>query len=97
MGPSYLHRLVCEYGEDLAGKLYLFADPFTRPESFANGEYRVIDPSFDSRPTHELIEGYGWMRDRVVQIHLTLSGHGRPLVPLREYLGLCKTVDRWSH
>ena len=31
MGPSYLHRMVWEYGEDLADKSYLFADPFSRP------------------------------------------------------------------
>ena len=40
MGPSYLHRVVWEYGEDLADKAYLFADPFTRPVSFGNGAYR---------------------------------------------------------
>ncbi|MGH9314856.1 MAG: hypothetical protein ACRD09_11460 [Vicinamibacterales bacterium] len=97
MGPSYLHRLVWEYGEDLADKAYLFADPFTRPESFANGEYKVSDPSFDSRRTSELVKEFGWMRERVVQIRLALLGDGRPLVPLSEYLGLCKAVDRWSH
>src|SRR3977135_2649188 len=46
MGPSYLHRVVWEYGEYLADKAYLFADPFTRPVSFRNGEYKVSDPSF---------------------------------------------------
>lgn len=97
MGPSYLHRLVWEYGDDLAEKAYLFADPFTKPESFANGEYKVIDPSFDGRPIRELIEEYAWMRERVLEIRLALLRNGRPLVPLSEYLSLCKTVDRWSH
>ena len=97
MGPSYLHRLVWEYGDDLADKAYLFADPFTKPESFANGEYRVIDPSFDHRPTRVLIEEYSWMRERALEIRLALLGTGRPLVSLSQYLALCKTVDRWSH
>ena len=97
MGPSYLHRLAWEYGEDLADKAYLFADPFTRPVSFGNGEYKVFDPSFDNRPTSELLQEFGWMRERVVQIRLALLGEGGPLVPLREYFELCKTVDRGSH
>jgi protein-tyrosine-phosphatase len=97
MGPSYLHRLVWEYGDDLADKTYLFADPFTKPESFSSGKYKVIDPSFDDRPISQLTAEYAWMRDRAVQIHLALIGHGRPLVPARQYLGLCKTVDKWSH
>jgi len=97
MGPSYLHRVVWEYGEDLADKAYLFADPFTRPVSLENGEYRVLDPSFDDRPTSELLKEFGWMRERVLQIRLALLGDGRRLVPLREYLEACKTVDRGSH
>lgn len=97
MGPSYLHRLVSEYGDDLAVKAFLFADPFSRPESFANGEYKVIDPSFDSRTAVDLVKEFGWMRERVLQIRLALLGHGRPLVPLSDYLDLCKAVDRWSH
>lgn len=97
MGPSYLHRMVGEYGEDLAEKSYLFADPFTRPLSFANGEYVVTDPSFEARPAGALVKEFAWMRDRVLQIRLALRGDGRPLVPLSEYLDLCKTVDRGSH
>ena len=97
MAPSYLHRLVWEYGEDLADKSYLFADPFTMPVSFANGEYKVSDPSFDNRPTGELLKEFVWMRERVLQIRLALLGYGTLLVPLREYLELCKTVDRKSH
>ena len=97
MGPSYLHRLVWEYGEDLADKAYLFADPFSRPVSFINGAYKVYDPSFDNRPTSELLNEFEWMRQRVLQIRLALLGAGRRLVPLREYLELCKAVDRDSH
>ena len=97
MGPSYLHRVIWEYGEDLADKAYLFADPFTKPVSFGNGRYKVSDPSFDNRPTSELLKEFGWMRERVLQIRLALLGDGRRLVPLREYLEVCKTVDRGSH
>jgi protein-tyrosine-phosphatase len=97
MGPSYLHRVVAEYGEDLADKAYLFADPFTRPVSFCNGEYRVSDPSFDNRSTSELLKEFAWMRERVLQIRLALLGDGRRLVPLSEYFELCRTVDRGSH
>jgi protein-tyrosine-phosphatase len=97
MGPSYLHRLVREYGVDLADKAYLFADPFTRPVSFANGAYKVIDPSCDTRPTIDLTTEYGWMRERVLQIQQALLGEGRRLVPLSEYLSLCQAVDWDSH
>ena len=97
MAPSYLHRVVWDYGEDLAAKAYLFADPFTKPVSLKNGEYRVLDPSFDNRPTSELLKEFAWMRERVLQIRLSLLGDGRRLVPLSEYLELCKTVDRGSH
>ena len=74
MGPSYLHRLIWEYGEDLADKAYLFADPFSRPVSFSNGAYKVYDPSFDNRPTSELLNEFEWMRQQVVQIRLACSG-----------------------
>ena len=97
MGPSYLHRMVWAYGEDLAEKSYLFADPFTRPVSFGGREYFVSDPSFDARPAGELVKEFEWMRERVRQIRRALRGAGRPLVPLSEYLHLCKTVDRGSH
>ena len=97
MGPSYLHRVIWEYGEDLAGKAFLFADPFTRPVSFGGEEYKVTDPSFDNRPTRELVKEFEWMRERVLQIRLALRGDGRRLVPLSEYLELCKTVNRGSH
>lgn len=97
MGPSYLHRMVWEYGDDLATKAYLFADPFTRPVSFGNRDYVVSDPSFDTRPSGELVKEFEWMRERVMQIGRALRGEGRPLVPLSAYLDLCKTVDRSSH
>jgi protein-tyrosine-phosphatase len=97
MGPSYLHRLVWEYGEDLADKAYLFADPFSTPVSFGHGEYKVIDPSYDNRSTSELLKDFGWMRERVLQIRLALLGVGGRLVPMSEYMDLCKTVDRGSH
>ena len=65
--------------------------------SFGNGEYKVSDPSYDNRPTTELVTEFGWMRERVLQIRLALLGDGRRLVPLTEYFELCKTVDRGSH
>jgi protein-tyrosine-phosphatase len=97
MGPSYLHRLVHEYGEDLADKSYLFADPFTKPESFSRGHYKVVDPSFEARPAAQLAKEFEWMRSQVTQIRLSLIGKGQRLVPLSEYLELCKTVDPHSH
>ena len=97
MGPSYLHRLVRDHGEDLADRAYLFADPFTLPTSFDNGQYKVIDPSFDHRATWELCAEYDWMRRQVVRIQHALAGTGQPLVPLRQYLTLCQTVNPESH
>jgi protein-tyrosine-phosphatase len=97
MAPSYLHRLLWEYGEDLASKAYLFADPFSKPVSFENRAFIVRDPSFDNVPASELVQEFGWMRDRVMQIHAALRGSGRRLVPASEYLELCKSVDRESH
>jgi len=97
MGPSYLHRLVSEHGEDLASKAYLFADPFSTPVSFQHREYAVWDPSFDDRPTKELLLELSWMRERVRQIQFALLGHGGQLVPASHYLDLCRTVDPHSH
>jgi protein-tyrosine-phosphatase len=96
MAPSYLHRMLCEYGHEYASKSYLFADPFTIPASFASGEYRVSDPSFDDRPTHELLRELTWMRERVLQIRLALLGDGRRLIPASEYFDLYRTVDRYG-
>lgn len=88
LGPEYLYRLVTEYGEDLAAKAYLFADPFTPPQSFDDGEYLVFDPSFDNRPVAELVQEFSWFRDRVVQIHDSLNGEGKTLVPAARYLSV---------
>jgi protein-tyrosine-phosphatase len=68
MAPTYMHRLFLEYGQDLATRTYLFADPFSVPQSFTHGEHRVYDPSFDDRPTDELVRDYCWMRERVWQL-----------------------------
>jgi protein-tyrosine-phosphatase len=97
MAPSYLHRMLWEYGEEHASKAYLFADPFSAPESFDNGEYRVSDPSFDDRPTSELLREVAWMRHRVLEIRRALLGEGRRLIPASEYLDLCRIVDPHSH
>jgi hypothetical protein len=92
-----VHRLLCEYGEEHAKKTYLFADPFSTPVSLGNGEYVVCDPTFDNRSIGELLKDFSWMRERVLQIRLALLGDGPRLVPVAEYLGLCKSVDRQSH
>ncbi|MCI0463044.1 MAG: hypothetical protein L0Z62_39355 [Gemmataceae bacterium] len=88
MGPEYLRRLLDEYGDDLAGKAYLFADPFSTPKSFRRGEYLVDDPSFDSRSVGTLIREFEWFRERVSQIHDALWGKGKPLVPAARYLSV---------
>lgn len=97
MTPPYLRRLLLEYGADLASKAYLYADPFTLPESFGGGEYTVSDPSFDERPVGELVEEYTWMRERVLQIREALQGDGRPLTAAAGYLDLLEFVDPMSH
>jgi protein-tyrosine-phosphatase len=97
MAPPYVHRLILEYGDDLAGKAYLFADPFSRPMSFTQQQYTVRDPSFDNRPTRALLQEYQWMRERVLEIRLALLGHGRQLIPASEYMELCRAVDPMSH
>jgi protein-tyrosine-phosphatase len=98
MAPAYAHRLLLEYGMDLASKTYLFADPFTRPRSFRRGEYRVFDPSFDhQRSTGELVREFAWMRERCLEIRLAFLGEGRPLVSVSEYLAVCQAVDPRSH
>ena len=97
MAPPYLRRLLLEYGADLATRAFLYADPFTRPESFADRGYTVPDPSFDERPAPELIAQYAWMRERTVQIREALRGRGRPLVPAAGYLELLESVDPMGH
>ncbi len=88
MGPEFLHRMFHEYGQGLANKSYLFADPFVLPASFLNGEYSVRDPSFDSGTIESLIPEFSWYRERVVQIHNALKGEGKILVPAAQYLPL---------
>ena len=97
MAASYVRRLLLEYGADLADKAYLYADPFTRPESLGRGEYTVSDPSFDQRPVRELVREYAWMRTRVRQIREALLGHGRPLIAAAGYLDLLESVDPRGH
>ena len=58
---------------------------------------KVVDPSFDARLSADLAREFEWMRERVIQIRKSLLGQGQRLVPLSEYLALCKTVDRHSH
>jgi hypothetical protein len=57
----------------------------------------VPDPSFDPRPTRELVEQFSWMRERTLQIRESLLGHGRPLVAASSYLNLLATVDPYGH
>jgi len=96
MAPPYVRRLLLEYGHDLANKTYLYGDPFSRPESFGP-EHTVPDPSFDPRPTDELVEQYSWMRGRTLQIRESLLGHSRPPVAASSYLNLLEAVDPYGH
>ena len=88
MGPEYLAKLFKRFGWPLAKKSYLFADPFSLPQSFANAQYLVRDPSFDHSPLPDLIKEFSWFRERVVQIHEALTGGEKKLVPATEYLDL---------
>ena len=96
MAPPYIRRLLLEYGRDLADKTYLYGEPFSRPESFPP-EHTVPDPSFDPRPTQELVEQFTWMRERTLHIGRSLLGRGRPLVATSSYLDLLETVDPYGH
>jgi len=91
MGPEYLVKLFKSFGLPLAKRSYLFADPFMLPQSLAEGEYRVRDPSFDHSPLPDLIKEFSWFRERVVQIHEALTGGEKRLVPAAEYLELLDT------
>ena len=91
MGPEYLVKLFKSFGRPLAKKSYLFADPFMLPQSLAEGEYHVRDPSFDHSPLPDLIKEFSWFRERVVQIHEALTGGEKRLVPAAEYLDLLDT------
>ena len=59
MAPPYVSRLLHEYGHDLGTKAYLYREPFCRPESFGP-EHTVPDPSFDPRPTGQLVKQFSW-------------------------------------
>jgi protein-tyrosine-phosphatase len=85
MEPDYLRLILAMYGAGLAGKSYLFADPFSMPASFEHGEYAVRDPSFDPRPLDEVLRDYDWLRERVRQIHRALAGEVGGLVPALAY------------
>jgi protein-tyrosine-phosphatase len=93
MAPAHLRRLLGSYGEDLATKTYLFADPFSLPRRFPPGAYKVYDPSFDSRPVEELVRACHWMRDRVQQIGEALRAGGESLVAASRYRALIEMVD----
>ena len=97
MAAPYLRRLLIENGADLGAKSYLFADPFTKPMGFANREYAVNDPTWDTRPAAELCREHAWMRERVAEINEALHGRGRPLVPAVNYLDVLADVDPLGH
>jgi protein-tyrosine-phosphatase len=94
MEPRILRVLLRAWGDDLAEKCYLFADPFTRPVSFEDRNYSVRDPSFDHHlPIEKLHEEFSWFRDRVVEIYKALHGQAdRPLVPASEYRELLEQL-----
>jgi hypothetical protein len=96
MGPLYTRRLLIDYGEDLAVKTYLFADPFTRPVHLTSGEYLVADPGFDERCDSQLeqaLPDYAWFRERVLAIHTALAGgSSRPLIPASKYMDVLAEV-----
>jgi Low molecular weight phosphotyrosine protein phosphatase len=97
MGPLYLGRLLGEHGWDLAGKCYLFADPFTVPAGFAAGEFLVRDPSFDMRSPEELTREFAWFQRRVGEIRAALEeggADGSRLVPASRYLPLLDALLR---
>lgn len=97
MAAPYMRRLLEEYGRDLAGRAYLYRDPFARPDSFAGGSFTVADPSFDTQPLRVLIDEFEWMRERSAEIDAALNGRGRRLIPAARYLDLLGTVDPLGH
>jgi protein-tyrosine-phosphatase len=89
MGPLYLAQLLAEHGWDMAGKCFLFADPFRLPDGFQAGEFLVRDPSWDMQPPEELIREFAWFRERVAEIRASLEPAGTTsgrLVPASRYL-----------
>jgi protein-tyrosine-phosphatase len=93
MAPAHLQYLLRFYGEDLDRKTYLFADPFSLPQSLPPGAYKVYDPSWDPRPFGELVQAYLWMRERVRQIGQALRSGDKALVAASRYRPLIQTVD----
>jgi len=73
-----------------------YGQPFRRPQAFGP-EHTVPDPSFDPRPTMQLVEQFSWMRERTLQIRQSLLGHGRALVAAASYLNLLEAIDPSSH
>jgi protein-tyrosine-phosphatase len=97
MGPLYLAQVLAEHGWDLAGKSYLFADPFRVPDGFAAGEFLVRDPSWDMQPPEQLTREYAWFRERVAEIRASLGAAGPPpgrLVPASRYRGALEEMVR---
>ncbi len=92
MSPKHLARILAEYGRDLASKSYLFADPYTMPVGFLNGEYHVYDPSFENRPIGDLTADFHWFHDRVLEVFSTLNQQGRAFVPASRYLNLLERL-----
>ena len=97
MGPRYLRTLLDIQGDNLASKSYLFSDPFSKPVSFAQGAYTVDDPSFDDRPSLEIVKDFDWFRERVLQVRNALLGHGRGLVPASKYLDELRSLDSYGY
>ena len=94
MGPHYIQRVLMDYGGNLADKTYLFADPFTPPSGFGNGEYQVNDPGFDPRPIWQIVPDYAWMREQVLAIRLALMGLSpRRLLASAVYLDVLSSVE----
>lgn len=90
MGPEYLRRLLKEYGNDLAAKAYLFADPFKRPQAMDDATYLVYDPSFDDQPVEELVLEFDWFRQRLLEIERALHTREKlkRLIPATKYIDL---------
>jgi hypothetical protein len=69
----------------------------SQPGSLGSGVYTVRGPSFDERPTVELVVEFAWMRDPGRQIRKALLGRGRPLIAAVSYLNLLGSVDPRGH
>jgi hypothetical protein len=58
------------------------------PVGFESGEYRVSDPSLDSRPVRELVAEFSWFRSRILEIGVTLNQRDRVFIPASRYVKL---------